>query len=164
MPTIALVNGYALGGGFELALSCDIRLASDNAAFALPEVSLGIIPGYGGIQRLTRLVGWGKAAELVYTTNRIKAQQALEMGVVNAVVPQAELLATGEAMAAKISANAPLGVRRAKAVLQESIGMSLAQSCCTEVAPFGACFSSADQKEAMSAFVEKRKPAPFTGK
>lgn len=163
MPTIALVNGFALGGGFEIALSCDMRLASENASFALPEVSLGIIPGYGGVQRLARLIGAGKAAELVYTTNRIKAPAALELGVVNRVVPQAELMSEGMALAEKIAANAPLSVRSAKALMQRSLGENMETTHEMDAKPFGALFATQDQKSAMAAFVEKRKAEPFIG-
>lgn len=163
MPVIALVNGFALGGGFEIALSCDMRLASENASFALPEVSLGIIPGYGGVQRLARLIGAGKAAELVYTTTRIKADAALSLGIVNRVVPQAELMQEGMALAEKIASNAPLAVQAAKSVMQQSLGQPLEITHEMEKVPFGALFATQDQKNAMSAFVEKRKPEPFAG-
>lgn len=164
MPTIAAVNGYALGGGCELALSCDIRIASEKAAFALPETSLGILPGYGGLQRLARLVGPAKAKELAFTTNRIKAQEALEIGLVNAVHAPEELMEKSLEMANKIAANSPVGVRGAKQVINKSLGLPVTETYRMETAPFGACFATQDQKEAMHAFVEKRKPQPFTGK
>lgn len=164
MPVIAAVNGFALGGGCELALSCDIRIASEKAVFSFPEVSLGILPGYGGIQRLAREVGLAKAKELVFTTNRVKAAEALSLGLVCAVVPPETLMDAALEMAGKIAANAPIGVRAAKVVANASVGLPLSESTRLEVKPFSDCFRTADQKEAMAAFVEKRKPAPFTGK
>lgn len=163
VPIIAAVNGFALGGGCELALSCDIRVASADATFALPEVGLGILPGFGGAQRLARTVGVGKAKELVYTTNRIDAAEALRVGLVNAVVPKAELMDYCTTMAERIAANSPFGVRSAKKVINKSVGMELAQSFGLEVLPFSACFKTEDCKMAMRAFVEKKKPQPFTG-
>ncbi|MCC8193094.1 MAG: enoyl-CoA hydratase/isomerase family protein [Deltaproteobacteria bacterium] len=162
-PVIAAVNGYALGGGNELALSCDIRLASENAVFAQPEVSLGIMPGSGGIQRLMRAVGPGKAKELLYTTRRLKAEEALAIGLVNAVYPREELMPAAVAMAEKIAANAPVGVAATKRIANASIGMTLEESYRLELEAFGGCFKTNDQKMAMTAFVEKRKPEPFTG-
>lgn len=162
-PVIAAVNGYALGGGNELALSCDIRLASENAVFAQPEVSLGIMPGSGGIQRLMRAVGPGKAKELLYTTNRLKAEEALAVGLVNAVYSREDLMPAALAMAEKIAANAPVGVQSTKKIANASIGMTLPDSYRLELEAFGDCFKTNDQKMAMTAFVEKRKPEPFTG-
>lgn len=164
MPTIAAVNGYALGGGCELALSCDIRIAAANAAFALPETSLGILPGYGGLQRMVRAVGLSKAKELAFTTNRVKVEEALSLGLVSAVYPAEELMGVCLAMAEKIALNAPVGVRGAKKVINESVGLTLQQAARLEEKPFGDCFATQDQREAMKAFVEKRKPEPFTGK
>lgn len=164
MPTIAAVNGYALGGGCELALCCDIRIASERAAFALPETSLGILPGYGGLQRLARLINPAKAKELAFTTARIKAQEACDIGLVNAVYPAEELMQHCMEMAEKIAANAPVGVRGAKRVINQSLGLTLPQAYRLEVEAFGDCFATQDQREAMQAFVEKRKPEPFTGK
>jgi len=164
MPTIAVVNGYALGGGCELALSCDIRIGADNAVFALPEVSLGILPGYGGVQRLARTVGMAKAKELAFTTNRVDAAEALRLGLLNTVVSSEELMEAALKMAGKIARNAPVGVRGAKRVANESVGMTLADATRLEVNAFADCFKTADMREAMSAFVEKRKPEPFQGK
>ena len=164
VPVIAAINGYALGGGNELALSCDIRLASENAVFAQPEVSLGIMPGSGGIQRLMRTIGVGKAKELLYTTSRVKAPEALALGLVNAVYPQADLMPAALAMAEKIAANGPVGVAATKKIANASIGMTLEESYRLELELFGNCFKTSDQKMAMAAFVEKRKPEPFTGK
>lgn len=163
MPVIAAVNGFALGGGLELALSCDIRLASENASFALPEVSLGIIPGYGGLQRLARLIGPGMANELAFSSRRIKADEALSIGLVNAVYSQSELKNEACSLAAKIAAGAPLAVRAAKRVLNLSIGLPLTGSHLIECNDFAMCFATRDQKIAMSAFVNKVKPGPFIG-
>lgn len=164
VPVIAAVNGYALGGGCELALSCDIRIASQTAVFGLPEAGLGVIPGFGGVQRLARLVGPARAKELIYTTDRIAAEQALAIGLVNAVLPQEELLPGCFAMAARIAANAPFAVRAAKKVINSSLGMELEDSYGLEVLPFGDCFRTKDRRMAMTAFVEKKKPEPFAGK
>jgi enoyl-CoA hydratase len=164
VPVIAAINGYALGGGSELALACDIRLAAENAAFAFPEVSLGILPGYGGIRRLVRLIGPGRAKELLFSARRIKAPEALAMGLVNGVYPAAELAAETLKLAALINANAPLGVQGAKAAANSSPYLSLGESNALEARLFGACFGTEDQRNAMSAFTEKRKPEPFTGK
>ncbi len=163
VPIIAAINGYAMGGGCELALTCDIRMASDNAIFALPEVGLGIIPGFGGAQRLARIIGVGKAKELVYTTNRISAAEALAMGLVNHVYSQAELIPKCMEMAQTIAANAPTAVRVAKDVINKSMGMELDQSYGLEVLPFSACFMTKDRQMAMDAFVEKKPRGPFTG-
>lgn len=163
MPVIAAINGFALGGGFELALSCDIRLASDNAVFALPEVGLGVIPGYGGMQRLIRIIGLGLAKELVYTGRRVKAEEARTIGLVNAVCPQVELMNAARTLAGQIAANAPLAVRAAKAVINESLGRPLTESYCLEMKALAKCFASKDKLQAMTAFLEKKKPAPFSG-
>jgi enoyl-CoA hydratase len=164
MPVIAAVNGFALGGGFELALACDIRLASETAVFAMPEVGLGILPGYGGVQRLTRAVGLAKAKELVFTANRVKAPEALSLGFVSAIYPAGELLAAAKQMAERIAANAPLGVRAAKKVANDSIGLTMDKASHLESRLFGECFATDDQKQAMAAFLEKKKPEPFTGR
>lgn len=164
MPTIAAINGFALGGGCELALSCDIRIAAENASFAFPEVGLGILPGYGGVQRMARAIGLAKTKELAFTAGRIKAEEALRLGLVNNVVPAAELLAAARDMAQKIAANAPFGVRAAKKVANDSVGLTLEKATRTECDLFGQCFATEDQKEGMTAFLEKRKPAPYTGK
>ena len=163
-PVIAAVGGFALGGGCEMALSCDLRIASQNAVFSFPEVSLGIIPGYGGIQRAANIIGMAKAKELVFTANRVKADEALQLGLVNAVVPREELMTAAETMALKIASNAPCSVRYAKEVFRKNIGASYEKMCKLERGEFGACFGTQDQKNAMTAFVEKRKPDPFVGK
>lgn len=164
IPVIAAVGGFALGGGCELALSCDIRIASENASFAFPEVGLGIIPGYGGIQRAARVTGIAKAKELVFTADRVKADEALRIGLVNSVVPREELMEAAGKMASKIAANAPFGVKMAKKVFSKNIGATLEQSWKQEREEFGACFDTGDQTNAMSAFVEKRKSEAFTGR
>ncbi len=160
-PVIAAVNGFALGGGLELAMSCHIRVASDNARMGLPEVSLGVIPGYGGTQRLARLVGKGKAMEMIFTAGMIKADEALQWGLVNYVVPQAELLAKCNELATAIMKNSPTAL--AAAIRAVNAGYEPgADGMKREVEEFGKCFGTADFKEGTSAFMEKRK-ANFTG-
>lgn len=163
VPVIAAVGGYALGGGCELALCCDMRLASDKAVFGLPEVSLGVIPGYGGLQRLARLTGPGRAKLLAMTARRVPAEQALEWGLVEKVCPGEALMGLALELAEQIAAGAPVAVRAVKRVLQESAGRTMEQAHCLESEPFGSCFATADQKMAMRAFAEKKKPEPFTG-
>ncbi len=160
-PVIAAVNGFALGGGLELAMSCHIRVASDNARMGLPEVSLGVIPGYGGTQRLARLVGKGKAMEMIFTAGMIKADEALQWGLVNHVVAQDQLLAKCNDLAAAIMKNSPTAlaaaIRAVNAGYEPGVnGME------REIEEFGKCFGTADFKEGTSAFMEKRK-ANFTG-
>ncbi|MDR2391236.1 MAG: enoyl-CoA hydratase/isomerase family protein [Planctomycetota bacterium] len=161
VPVIAAVNGFALGGGCELAMACDIRLASENAAFAQPEVGLGITPGFGGTQRLGRLIGLGKAKELLYTGNKIKAAEALALGLVNAVYPGDALMGEAVKMAEKIASNAPIAVRAAKKAVNDGIEADMDTALNIEAKLFGQCFESEDQQNAMTAFVEKRRPAPF---
>ncbi|GHV63398.1 enoyl-CoA hydratase [Spirochaetia bacterium] len=163
VPVIAAINGYALGGGFELALACDIRIASETAVFALPEVSLGILPGSGGIQRLVRLIGQGRAKELLFSTRRITSAEALSWGVVNSVYPSPELMGEALKLAEKISGNAPRAVRGTKKAANDSVGLTLEKSTRLEAALFKDCFARSDQQKAMAAFLEKRKPEPFTG-
>ena len=162
-PVIAAVNGFALGGGCELACACDIRYASENAKFGQPEVGLGITPGFGGTQRLPRTVGRGYAKELIYTAAMIDAQEALRIGLVNKVVPQAELMDTVMKLAKKIAKNAPVAVQLAKAAINRGINCDVVTGISYEAEVFGLCFATADQKEGMGAFIEKRK-ATFTGK
>ncbi|MGA2623219.1 MAG: enoyl-CoA hydratase-related protein [Bacteroidota bacterium] len=162
-PVIAAVNGYALGGGCELALACHMRIASENAKFGQPEVSLGIIPGYGGTQRLSRLVGSGKAAELILTGNQIDAQEALRIGLVNRVVPQKELLAAAEAIARTITSKGQIAIRIALKAINASMEMPLSEGLKVEASLFGDCCSTQDAKEGVKAFLEKRKPE-FKGK
>ena len=162
-PVIAAVNGFALGGGCELACACDIRYASENAKFGQPEVGLGITPGFGGTQRLTRVVGRGHAQELIYTANIIDAQEALRIGLVNKVVPQAELMDAVMKLAKTITKKAPVAVQLAKAAINRGINCDVVTGISYEAEVFGLCFATADQKEGMKAFIEKRKPT-FEGK
>ncbi len=164
VPSIAAVNGYALGGGCELALACDIRLAGQAAVFAQPEVGLGIPPGFGGTQRLARVVGQGIARELLYTGRRIDAARALEIGLVNAVHPADELLAAALRLAGEIARQAPLAVSAAKTALALGLHVDLDTAVAIETAQFAACFETDDQRGAMAAFVEKRQPAAFQGR
>ncbi|VBB07035.1 enoyl-coa hydratase/isomerase signature [Lucifera butyrica] len=162
-PVIAAVNGFALGGGCELAMACDIRIASEKAKFGQPEVTLGITPGFGGTQRLPRLVGKGRAKELLYTGDMIDAAEAYRIGLVNKVVPPEELLTVAKGMAAKILSRAAVAVQLCKAAVNEGMDMDLDSGVAYEAEVFGLCFATADQKEGMTAFTEKRK-ANFTGK
>ncbi len=163
VPVIAAVNGYALGGGLELALACDIRIASENASFAMPEATFGIIPGYGGIQRMGRIIGQGRAREMVFTARRFGAQEALAWGLVNAVYPLPELMPEAMKLAERIASNAPIAIMSAKQIMNESVGIPLSEADQLEREAFGNCFGTWDQREAMMAFVEKRKPKPFMG-
>lgn len=162
LPVIAAVNGFALGGGNELAMSCDIRYASENAVFGQPEVGLGITPGFGGTQRLARLTGsLSKAKEILYTARNIKAQEALELGLVSAVLPQEDLLTAVEKLAKRIAANAPIAVRQTKKAVNEGLEGSLKEGIALEPQLFSECFATEDQKEGMTAFLEKRKEKDF---
>jgi enoyl-CoA hydratase len=162
-PVIAAVNGFALGGGCELALACDIRLASQNAQFGQPEVNLGVIPGFGGTQRLPRLIGRGRACELIFTGDIIDAAEAYRIGLVNRVVPQDQLLPACRQMAAKIISRGTVAVRLSKDAINNGMEMDLARACTYEVDQFALCFASPEQKEGMNAFLEKRTPQ-FQGK
>ena len=157
-PVIAAVNGYALGGGTELALACHIRIASDHAKFGQPEVSLGIIPGYGGTQRLARLVGKGRALELILTGEQIDAQEALRIGLVNKVVALPELMKSAESMARSILGKGQVAVRLALMAVNATQEVSLASGQSFEAELFGRCCGSEDFKEGTAAFLEKRKP------
>lgn len=156
-PIIAAVNGFALGGGLELAMSCQVRVASDNAKLGLPEVTLGLIPGYGGTQRLAQLVGKGRAMELILTAQMIKAERAHEMGLVNHVVSQEELMATCESMASKMAQNSPNAIHAAIKSVNAGFkdGMNGYK---VEIEEFGKCFGTDDFVEGTTAFLEKRKP------
>jgi len=160
-PVIAAVNGYALGGGCELALCCDIRIASENAVFGQPEVTLGIIPGFGGTQRLARVIGIGKAKELIFTGSRINADEALKIGLVNKVVPPEKLIEEAMAVAKKIAANAPIAVRYSKTAINRGVECDLDTALSYEREAFSQCFARQDQKDAMKAFVEKTKLSGF---
>jgi len=157
--SIAAVNGYALGGGCELALACDLRIAAEGAVFGLPEPTLGIIPGAGGTQRLPRIVGLGRAKEMILTGARWDAARALEAGLVSRVVPRGELAAAARALAEQVLALGPLAVRLAKAALNASSNMSLAAGLTFESTAQAITFESADKQEGTTAFLEKRKPA-----
>jgi enoyl-CoA hydratase len=158
-PVIAAINGYALGGGTEIAMACDVRIASEKAKMGQPEVVLGVTPGFGGTQRLPRIVNRGRGKELVMTGETIGAQEALRIGLVEKVVPHDKLMDTARAMASNIASKGPLAVSSAKALLNLAENVPLEQGCAAEAEAFGVCFSTHDQKEGMSAFVEKRKPA-----
>jgi len=162
-PVIAAVNGYALGGGCELALACTIRIASENARLGQPEVKLGLIPGYAGTQRLPRLVGRGRALEMVLSGEPVSAAEAYRIGLVNQVVPAQDLMATAEKLAQKILANAPLAVKFALEAVNHGLEMTQAEGQFLEANLFGLCCTTADMKEGTRAFLEKR-PARFTGK
>ncbi|AYA99046.1 enoyl-CoA hydratase-related protein [Lachnoanaerobaculum umeaense] len=162
IPVIAAVNGFALGGGCEIAMSCDIRICSDNAMFGQPEVGLGITPGFGGTQRLARLVGAGMAKQLIYTARNIKADEALRIGLVNAVYPQEELLGVAKKMAGNIAQNAPIAVRACKKAINDGLDAKMDDAIVIEEKLFGSCFATHDQVEGMSAFLEKRKEKNFT--
>jgi enoyl-CoA hydratase len=161
-PVIAAVNGYAFGGGCELAIACDIRLASENARFAQPEVSLGIPPGWGGTQRLPRLIGPGLAAEMLYTGRQVGADEARRIGLVNAVHSLDQLMTAAHEMAARIARNSPASVRAAKSLMALVFTGDLAAGLAAEAASFGAAFAAPDRGEGMRAFVEKR-AADFAG-
>ena len=164
IPTIAAVNGFALGGGCELSMSCDIRLCADTAVFGQPEAGLGITPGFGGTQRLARLVSPGMAKQLIYTAKNIKADEAYRIGLVNAVYPLDELLPAAEKMAETIAKNAPIAVRACKKAINEGLEAKMDDAVVIEEKLFGSCFQTADQIEGMSAFLEKRKHEPYQNK
>ncbi len=163
IPVIAAVNGFALGGGCELALACHIRYASDNAKFGLPEINLGIIPGYGGTQRMTRVIGASKALEYILTGDMISAADAEKLGLVNKVLPQDELLKTAEELAKKISLKAPIALKAALASVRAAAEKPYDEGMKIEISKFGEVCGSADFKEGTKAFLEKR-AANFTGK
>jgi len=162
-PVIGVINGFALGGGCELAMACDILVASDNAKFGQPEVNLGIIPGWGGTQRLPRLVGRNIAKEIVLTGEMFSAQRAYEIGLVNRVVAQADLMETAREIARKILEKGPVAVSIAKSVMNSGIDLDLDSACAIEANAFAIMFSTGDGAEGMTAFLERRK-ANFQGK
>ena len=160
LPVIAAVNGFALGGGCELAMSCDIRICSDNAVFGQPEVGLGITPGFGGTQRLARLVGMGMAKQMLYSARNIDANEALRIGLVNSVVPQADLMETALKLANTIAKNAPIAVRACKKAVNEGMQVSIDKAVEIEEKLFGDCFETHDQVEGMACFLSREKPKP----
>jgi enoyl-CoA hydratase len=164
VPTIAAINGYAYGGGLELAMACCLRVASENARMGLPETSLGILPGYGGTQRLARLVGASRAMELVLTAEKgVTAAEAHRVGLVNRVVPAGQALAGAKELARKIAANSPTACRYAMEAIRRGMEMPTSEGLVLEATLFGLCAATEDMKEGMSAFLEKR-PARFTGR
>ncbi|HIR89384.1 MAG TPA: enoyl-CoA hydratase/isomerase family protein [Candidatus Fimimorpha faecalis] len=157
IPVIAAINGYALGGGCEISMSCDIRICSDNAVFGQPEVGLGITPGFGGTQRLARIVGVGKAKEMIYGARNIKADEAYRIGLVNNVYPQEELMPAAKKLAATIAKNAPIAVRNCKKAINEGLQVDMDQAIVIEEKLFGDCFETEDQKAGMGNYLEKDK-------
>ena len=168
IPTIAAVNGFALGGGCEISMSCDIRICSDNALFGQPEVGLGITPGFGGTQRLARLVPMGIAKQLIFSARNIKAEEAYRIGLVNAVYPQAELMDEAKKLAGTIAAQAPIAVRNCKKAINEGYQLSIDEAVALEEKLFGDCFETEDQKAGMGNFLapkeEKVKVVNFVNK
>ncbi|MDO4690872.1 MAG: enoyl-CoA hydratase-related protein [Fusobacterium sp.] len=164
LPVIAAINGFSLGGGCELAMACDIRLCSENAVFGQPEVGLGITPGFGGTQRLARLVGPGKAKELIYAGNNIKAEEALKIGLVNHVYALESLMEEAMKLASKIAKNAPIAVRASKKAINTGIDTDMDRAIIIEQKLFASCFETEDQREGMKAFLEKRKVEAFKNK
>ena len=157
IPVIAAINGFALGGGCEISMSCDIRICSDNAVFGQPEVGLGITPGFGGTQRLARLVGEGMAKQMIYTAKNIKADEALRIGLVNAVYKQNELMDAAKKMAKSIAMNAPIAVRNCKKAINDGMQVDMDKAIVIEEKLFGDCFETEDQKAGMGNFLEKDK-------
>ena len=157
IPVIAAINGFALGGGCEISMSCDIRICSENAVFGQPEVGLGITPGFGGTQRLARLVGEGMAKQMIYTARNIKADEALRIGLVNAVYKQSELMDAAKKMAKTIAMNAPIAVRNCKKAINEGMQVDIDKAIVIEEKLFGDCFESEDQRAGMGNFLEKDK-------
>lgn len=156
IPVIAAVNGFALGGGNEISMSCDIRICSENAVFGQPETGLGITPGFGGTQRLARLVGPGMAKQMVYSARNIKADEAYRIGLVNAVYPLEELIPAAQKLAATIASQAPIAVRASKEAINKGISLPIDQAVAVEEKLFGSCFESEDQKEGMENFLRKK--------
>ena len=157
IPVIAAINGFALGGGCEISMSCDIRICSENAVFGQPEAGLGITPGFGGTQRLARLVGAGMAKQMIYTARNIKADEAYRIGLVNAVYPAEELMPAAEKMAATIAKNAPIAVRNCKKAINEGLDADMDEAIVIEEKLFGDCFETEDQKYGMAFFLDKNK-------
>lgn len=157
IPVIAAINGFALGGGCEISMSCDIRLCSENAVFGQPEAGLGITPGFGGTQRLARIVGPGKAKQLIYTARNIKAAEAYRIGLVNEVYPLEELMPQAKKMAKGIARNAPIAVRACKKAINEGLEVGMDEAIVIEEKLFGSCFETEDQKYGMAFFLDKNK-------
>ena len=157
IPVIAAVNGFALGGGCEISMSCDIRICSENAVFGQPEVGLGITPGFGGTQRLARLVGPGMAKQMIYTARNIKADEAFRIGLVNAVYPQSELLGEAKKLAETIARQAPIAVRNCKKAINDGLQVDMDKAIEIEERLFGDCFETEDQRAGMGNFLEKDK-------
>jgi len=162
-PIIAAVNGFSLGGGMELAMACDFIFASERARFGQPEINLGLIPGFGGTQRLSRLIGKARAKELIFTGEMLSAKEARELGIVNKIFPAEELLTEVKKVASLIVSKGALTLRLAKSVIDSGYDVDLKNGCAIERDAFALCFSHEDQKEGMNAFLEKRKPT-FTSK
>lgn len=156
IPVIAAVNGFALGGGCELSMSCDIRICAESAVFGQPEVGLGITPGFGGTQRLARLVGPGMAKQMIYTARNIKADEAYRIGLVNAVYPAEELMAAAEKLAGQIAAQAPIAVRNCKKAVNDGLQVSIDEALVIEEKLFGDCFATRDQQAGMGNFLKKK--------
>ena len=163
-PVIAAIQGFALGGGCEISMACDIRIASDKAVFGQPEVGLGITPGFGGTQRLARIVGIGRAKELIYSAQNIKADEAYRIGLVNKVVPLEELMPTAKKLASKIMRNAPIAVKLCKDAINRGMQVDIDKAVNIESEDFGKCFATEDQTEGMTAFLERRKEKNFQNK
>ena len=167
IPVIAAINGFALGGDCEISMSCDIRICSENAVFGQPEVGLGITPGFGGTQRLARLVGPGMAKQMIYGARNIKADEALRIGLVNAVYPQAELMDAAKKLAGGIAKNAPIAVRACKKAINDGLEVDMDQAIVIEEKLFGSCFETEDEKYGMAVFLDKNKEKvkePFQNK
>lgn len=167
IPVIAAVNGFALGGGCEISLACDIRICSENAVFGQPEVGLGITPGFGGTQRLARTVGVGMAKQMIYTARNIKAPEALRIGLVNAVYPIEELMVAAKKMASMIASNAPIAVRNCKKAINDGLQTDIESSVAIEEKLFGDCFETEDQRYGMAFFLDRNKDKvkePFKNK
>ena len=161
VPVIAAINGYTLGGGLELALACDIRIASEDAIFGFPEVGLGIIPGYGGTQRLPRIIGISRAKKMMYTAERINARQALEIGLVDEITKKDDLIESAMNLASKIVSQAPIAVAYVKAAVNKGINVDIDTACLIETEFFARCFETQDQKNVMDAFLKKEKFGKF---
>lgn len=163
-PVIAAINGFALGGGCEISMACDIRIASETALFGQPEVGLGITPGFGGTQRLARIVGIGRAKEIIYSAQNINADEAYRIGLVNKVVPLEELMDTAKKLAGKIMRNAPIAVKLCKDAINRGMQVDIDTAVAIEAEDFGKCFATEDQTEGMTAFLERRKEKNFQNK